>query len=186
MGSAVVQVAYAVQQSDGTLSGWTVNQDHPLPCPVAAQAIAYDAVSNSIVLMGGDATGMGGDSTVVYQGTLDSNFDVTGWSFLPSLQGVTGPISRNAGATWNGYVYTLGGLVGLNDDTNAVYYLKGSVRSKRVGGPAKSCITPGSIRFRFKIIVECQLGGWTSTDQVLGTLVEETSDHLRCVDLQPS
>jgi hypothetical protein len=124
MGSAVVQVAYAVQQSDGTLSGWTVNQDHPLPCPVAAQAIAYDAVSNSIVLMGGDATGMGGDSTVVYQGTLDSNFDVTGWSFLPSLQGVTGPISRNAGATWNGYVYTLGGLVGLNDDTNAVYYLK--------------------------------------------------------------
>lgn len=116
-GGALQTVYFAQQGAKGVLNGWTRASD--LLHLDAAQAVVYNG---GIVLMGGDSSGHGTDWTTVYQGAVsNTNPASITWNTLDAL---TAHVSRNAGATFNTFVYSIGGLVGTNTDTNNINCLK--------------------------------------------------------------
>ena len=115
---AVGTVYYATPNSDGSISSWPQATSLPNNSTLASQAVAY-VNTKGIVLMGGDSTGTGGDTTEVFKGVVTGIGNVT-WSStsLPMLTGPApylGNVSRNAGATFNHYAYSVAGLVRGHD-----------------------------------------------------------------------
>ena len=112
-------VWYASPAQDGSLSAWSAAT--PLPYTNAATAIVNS--NSAIVMMGGDTTGSGGDTSGVVGGKITGPGTIK-WTLLPPLPKVT---SRQPGAAYNGYVYSIGGL-SPNVDTSAVYYMPVTVK----------------------------------------------------------
>jgi hypothetical protein len=127
-------VEYAVQGANGVLtdgmgnSKWGTATPLPNSLTLASQAVVYNT---GIILMGGQyllpGNGSGStDTDNVYLGTIDSDA-VIGWGSLSSLNTViTGVIERNAGATNGNFIYSLGGEVSHNgqSDSNLIYCLE--------------------------------------------------------------
>lgn len=111
---ATSAVWYASPNRDGSVSGWSTAT--PLPYTNAATAVVNS--NGAIVMMGGDTTGTGGDTSGVVSGKT-VGLGTIKWSLLAPLPEVT---SRQAGAAYNGYVYSIGGL-SPDIDTSAVYYM---------------------------------------------------------------
>lgn len=111
---AISSVWYASSSQDGSLGAW--NNGTSLPYTDSATAIVNS--NGSIVMMGGDTTGMGGDTAGVVAGNITGQGTIH-WQLLPSLPHIT---SRQAGAAYKGYIYSIGGLAGTVD-TSAVYYM---------------------------------------------------------------
>ena len=125
---SVTNVYYAAQGAMGVLNPWTQESTtgmSNLPGPLASQAVVYNT---GIILMGGD-TGSG-DIGDVWLGDITSPPTTINWSknTLPSLHSFVNVIERNAGASFNNFIYSLGGEVtnsgGSSSDTNAVYCLQ--------------------------------------------------------------
>ncbi len=111
---SVSSVWYSSPTQDGSLGAW--NAATPLPYTDSATAIVNS--NGHIIMMGGDTTGMGGDTSSVVGGKIVGRGTIE-WSLLPPLPKIT---SRQSGAAYNGYVYSIGGLA-PNVDTSAVYYM---------------------------------------------------------------
>lgn len=127
---AVPYIYFATQNSDGsgTLTSSTPNQWDQAPYSIppitlngtiepglASQALGYvntNGVATGVLLMGGDASGSGGDTDVVLEGSGMTDTSIA-WTYPPSFSSnpALGVTSRNAGATFNHYVYSVGGLV---------------------------------------------------------------------------
>jgi len=116
-GGALQTVYYATQGANGVLDGWT--QASPLLSTDAAQAVVYN---KGINLLGGDSNGHGVDWNTVYQGAIsNTNPSSITWTTLTPLPG---NVSRNAGATFNTFVYSIGGLIGVNTDSSEINCMK--------------------------------------------------------------
>lgn len=112
-------VWYALPAEDGSLAAW--NAATPLPYTNAATAIVNS--DGAIVMMGGDTSGTGADTSGAAKGRL-LGLGTIQWHLLPALPKVT---SRQAGASYDGYVYSIGGL-SPNVDTSAVYFMRASAK----------------------------------------------------------
>ena len=130
-GPATDKVNYAtLDTSNGSTNGaitnwWSANSlplntsRKPATTSMASQAVVY--VSNKgILMMGGDASGNGGDNNALLEGKSPSGANIN-WSIwtTPSPLALPYNLSRNAGATFNHYAYSLGGLV-MGNDSNVV------------------------------------------------------------------
>lgn len=133
-GPATDKVYYATLDSSGGLSNgsitsWTEAANtlpfnpsaNPPSDTMASQAVVY-VNTKGIVMMGGDATGKGNDNNALLEGKSPVGGTIN-WSIWtsspppPSPLALPGNVSRNAGATFNHYAYSLGGLVTGHDSS---------------------------------------------------------------------
>ncbi len=122
--TALQTVYYATPDpTTGSFPGSKWNQEtgtSMLPATDAAQAVTL--VNEDIILMGGDSSGSGTNICTVYQGVVNSTSSIT-WNST-NLSMLPVKVSRNAGATNNGYIYSLGGAVAAGPtDSPAINYL---------------------------------------------------------------
>jgi hypothetical protein len=107
---AVADVWYTTPTAANPFPAWTLaGQINPnnVVTPDAAQAVAF--TNGSIYLMGGDSTGQGGDWCTVMQGQVGSTPGQITWNNNTAM--LPGPVSRNAGIAYNGYLYSMGGVL---------------------------------------------------------------------------
>jgi len=130
-GPATDKVYYATLDTsngstNGAITSWSPANSLPLNTSrtpatpsMASQAVVY-VNTKGILMMGGDASGNGGDNNALLEGKSPTGGNIN-WSIwtTPSKLALPGNVSRNAGATFNHYGYSLGGLV-KGSDSSAV------------------------------------------------------------------
>lgn len=104
---------YATPNPDGSISSWTPS----IPLLYTDAATAVVASGRDIFIMGGDTTGGGPDTFLVSVATIEADGLIGSWRYAPSLPRT---VSRNAGATIDNHVYSLGGLRGLSDTSQVL------------------------------------------------------------------
>jgi hypothetical protein len=132
-GPATDKVYYATLDTsggsgNGSVLSWTLaatslpfnSSANPPSDTMASQAVVY-VNTKGILMMGGDASGKGNDNSALLEGKspVGGNINWSIWTSTPPPSPLALPakVSRNAGATFNHYAYSLGGLVTGHDSS---------------------------------------------------------------------